>query len=134
MAIIVATGRLGKDAEVRTTQGGTKVVSFSLADDIGWGDRKKTNWLKCAMFGERGVKVAPYLTKGSIVQISGEPEVEAWEKDGKAHGCIKVAVNDVKLFGGGKKDDDAPVAQQARQTRKTVDEHTTGGFDDEIPF
>jgi single-strand DNA-binding protein len=128
MAHLICTGRLGGDAEVRTTTNGTKVVSFSLADDIGWGDKKRTQWIKCAMFGDRGPKVAPYLTKGSIVQIHGEPEAESWVKDGKAHGAIKVIVNDVKLFGGPKRDDE-PVADRGRATRGHDDDMDQG-----IPF
>lgn len=100
MAHLIATGRIGSDAETRELQSGKKVVSFSIADDIGWGEKKRTQWLKCAMFGERAEKVAPYLTKGSIVQIHGEPESESWIKDGEARSTIKVLVNDVKLFGG----------------------------------
>ena len=124
MSVLVVTGRIGKDAEVRETQGGTKVVSFSIADDIGWGDKKRTNWIKAAMFGERGVKVAPYLTKGSIVQVAGEADVEAWLKDGEPRAAIKLTVNDVKLFGGSKKDDDAPRNSGPARGRE----------DDDIPF
>lgn len=127
MAILICAGRLGGDAETRTTQGGTKVVSFSVADDIGWGDKKRTQWLKCAMFGDRATKVAPYLTKGSVIQICGEPESESWkDKNGGARGTIKVVVSDVKLLGAPKRDEE-PVADRGHSTRRD-------DMDSEIPF
>lgn len=124
MAHLIATGRIGSDAETRELQSGKKVVSFSIADDIGWGDKKRTQWLKCAMFGERAEKVAPYLTKGSIVQIHGEPESEAWIKDGEAKSTIKVLVNDVKLFGGS-----SPTGEKPTPKRAARDE-----MDSDMPF
>ena len=134
MAHLICTGRIGNDAETRELQSGKKVVSFSLADDIGWGDKKRTIWLKCAMFGDRAEKVAPYLTKGSIVQIHGEPESEAWIKDGEAKSTIKVLVSDVKLFGGGQRAD-LPIATDTDASKAKRGAAPAGqGFDDDIPF
>lgn len=113
MATIVCTGRLGKDAELKTSQGGTKILAFSIADDIGWGDKKRTQWIQCVMFGDRGEKLAPHMTKGSMVEIVGSPFAEGWiakkrDQDGKqyADAAIKVTVSEIKLHGGGKRHDD----------------------------
>lgn len=105
MATIVVTGRCGKDGELRTLQNGDKVLSFSLADDIGWGDKKTTQWIQCAYFGKRAEAVAQYVTKGAVVEVSGVPSVEAWIKKGTQdpQAAIKVRVNELKLHGGGKR-------------------------------
>ena len=44
MNVWTFSGRVGADAELRTTQSGEKVLSFRVANDIGFGDRKTTQW------------------------------------------------------------------------------------------
>ena len=44
MNVFTATGRLGRDVEVRTTQSGTTVANLAIAVDAGYGDNKKTQW------------------------------------------------------------------------------------------
>lgn len=95
--IIAFSGRIGKDAETRTTQGGETVTSFSVGCNVG---RDKTQWIDCAMFGDRGEKLAPYLLKGTAVGINGRPSVRAWiNKDGEAVPVLGCAVNHVDLLG-----------------------------------
>lgn len=127
MAILVVTGRVGSDGELRELQDGTAVLGFSIADDIGWGDKKTTQWIKCSMFGKRAASVAQYVTKGAIVEVVGTPQVEAWTKKGTSdpQANIKVRVSELKLHGGTKSD--RPVADSGRATRG--DE-----MDDSIPF
>jgi single-strand DNA-binding protein len=121
MATIVATGRVGKDAELRHLQDGTAVLGFSIADDIGWGEKKTTQWIQCALFGARAEKVAQYVTKGTVVEVSGTPTVEAWVKKGTSdpQAAIKIRVNELKLHGGKPADGKPRAANDA---------------DDDIPF
>ena len=58
-----AVGRIGRDAEVRYTQSGTALTVFPLAVDDGIGDKKVTTWIDCAMWGERGTKIAEHIRK-----------------------------------------------------------------------
>jgi single-strand DNA-binding protein len=126
MSTLIVVGRLGGDAELKTTQGGTEVCSFSVAEDIGYGESKKTQWIKCSLFGKRAASLAPYLTKGSMVEVIGRPQVNVWkDKQGEARGNIEVAVSDINLHGGGSKD--RPVADSARATQRSE-------MDQEIPF
>lgn len=121
MAVMVVTGRLGKDAESRETQGGMQVCQFSVADDIGYGEKKSTQWVKATLFGKRAATLAPHLTKGSIVEVTGTPTIEVWaDKNSKEpRGTIALNVLDVRLHGGGRKNesDDKPVADRGRATR-----------------
>jgi len=125
MATICITGRLPRDCEQKRTQQGTAVASFTVPYDIGYGDNKQTVWAQCAMFGTRAEKVAPYLTKGTMVEITGVPQPDAYLKDGEARAALKVNVNELKLHGGGQ---DSPVADNAPAT--------SDGWDrgDDIPF
>ena len=127
MATIVVCGRVGSDGELRRLQDGTAVLGFSVADDIGWGDKKTTQWIKCSLFGKRAESVAQYVTKGSIVEVVGTPQVEAWlnKKDNAPAAAIKVRVAELKLHGGAKSD--RPVADSGRATKGD-------DFNDAIPF
>ena len=120
-------GRLGRDAEVRHLQDGTPICKFTVASDVGFGEKKKTLWLDCAMFRERGEKLARFLTKGTQVFVVGEISVRAWTKDGEARAAIDVRVNDVELLGGG---------QKGETSHDPAMQGPTGGGDinDDIPF
>lgn len=128
MATMILTGRLGKDAELKTLQNDTQVCSWSMAYDTGYGDKKKSHWVKCALFGKRAASLAPHLTKGALVEVTGEPIVSTWKdkSSGEPRGQIEVSVMEVKLHGGNR-ESDRPVADNARATQRNQD-------DDEIPF
>ncbi len=98
MKSITIAGNIGKDAETRTMQDGTKVTGWSVAVDDGFGDRKRTIWFDCSMWGQRGAKLAQFLTKGTKVAVSGD--LSTREHDGKTY--LTVRVNEVTLQGGGR--------------------------------
>lgn len=109
-------GRIGQKAVVRSTDGGQSVTNFSIAVDRGKdkdGEKNAPLWVRATMWGERGKKVAPYLTAGTIVSVSGDIELESYEKEGNTITNIKVRVDQLSLLGGGKKDegdeDECPV-------------------------
>lgn len=74
------TGNIGQDAEVRQA-GKSTVTTFSLATNDGWGDNKKTNWHNLEIWGERGEKIAQYLTKGTNITVQGSLDYQSWEGD-----------------------------------------------------
>ncbi len=118
---IYFTGRLGRDAELRTARD-TEVCGFSVATDIGYGERKKTLWVDCAIFGDRAKKLAPHLTKGKTVAIQGTPDVRAWTKGPDAHAVLQCKVNTLDFVGP--KD----------EGQRTAPMGSGSGMDDEIPF
>ena len=82
---VILVGHLGKDPEIRTTQAGSKVVTFSLATSETWKDRnsgerkEKTEWHRVVIFNENIAQVAErYLKKGSQVYIEGMLETRKW--------------------------------------------------------
>jgi single-strand DNA-binding protein len=130
MLQVTAAGKLGRDAELRTTQQGTRVLGFSLAVDVGFGQHKKTEWLDCAVWGDRAEKLAPYLLKGQSVTVIGEGGLRTWEKNGKNGAAITVNVRELALQGGGKRDD----GQAQQHGGDASGWGNAPGLDDEIPF
>lgn len=101
MNVWTFTGRLGADAELRTTQSGEKVLGFRVANDVGFGDRKTTQWVECSLWGRRGEAIAQYMTKGKQVAVSGELTMREFEKrDGTRGAGLSVRVSEVDFMGG----------------------------------
>lgn len=93
-------GRLGGDPETRYTAAGKAVTEFSVAFDQGFGQSKKTSWVRCAMFGERGEKIGQMVRKGERIGITGSIYTEEFERrDGSKGFSLKCYVSDVTLLG-----------------------------------
>lgn len=132
MSINVFTfaGRVGRDAEIRYTAGGKPVLGFAVAVDVGYGENKSTMWVDCSLWGERGEKLAYYLTKGSIVTVTGEASLQIYQSQGQERTKRACRVNDVQLPALSK-DRSEPTRQDKPRSAPPVNE----GFDsDDIPF
>lgn len=122
MKQITIAGGIGKDAVIRRTNDGDAITGFSVGVNDGYGDKKRTIWFDCSIFGKRGEKLADYLTKGSRVVVSGEFGTREYE--GKTY--LTVRVNEIELMGGGERKEST--AQQEKPSGEPW------GLDDEIPF
>lgn len=101
MNVWTFTGRLGADGELRTTQSGEKVLGFRVANDVGFGERKTTQWVDCSIWGRRAEALAQHLTKGKQVVISGEVTIREFDKrDGTRGAGLSVRVNEIDFTGG----------------------------------
>ena len=86
---VILIGNLGRDPEVRHSQAGKKIVTFSIATSESWKDkntgerREKTEWHRVVIFSEGLAGIAEqYLRKGSKVYIEGSLQTREYEKDG----------------------------------------------------
>lgn len=117
-------GRLGKDPETRTTQGGQAVCSFSVATDHGFGERKKTTWTKVVVFGKQAEFCQKNLIKGDRVAASGALYLDEWEgKNGKQY-TLTMDARDVEKQWDRKNGDDAPADREPARRNNN----------DDIPF
>ena len=118
-------GRLPKNAELKDV-GDNKVSNFSIASDVGFGDRKKTMWIECGMWGKRGEALNDSLKKGQQVILVGELSTREYEKDGQTKTSLSLNVQSL-AFGSAPKD-----AEGQPATNSTT--ITDNDLDDEIPF
>lgn len=121
MQTIIISGNLGSDAVTRQTQKGDKVTAFNVGVQQGWGEQKATNWYRCNVWGERGVKIAEYLLKGVKVFVTGELSIGSYE--GKPQ--YDVRVNEVEW-----ERRQADGSQGAPQSRAPA----AADLDDDVPF
>jgi len=112
MNVLVVSGNIGRDAEVRNA-GGTSVAGFSLAVKSGYGDKAQTVWVDCSLWGKQAESgLVQYLKKGQFVVVTGE--LGTREHEGKTY--VTLRVNNVTL--GGKQD--AQKSAQGQQRSKAI--------------
>jgi single-strand DNA-binding protein len=98
-------GRLGKDPEVRHSQSGDAVASFSVACTESWkkdGEKQeKTAWVNCVAWRKLGEICGEYLQKGSLVYVSGSMQTRKWDdKDGVTRYTTEIVLKEMKMLGG----------------------------------
>jgi single-strand DNA-binding protein len=123
MNVFTFTGNLGKDCRTNTV-GGNSVCNFSVAVTEGYGDRKKTHWIDCALWGKQAESLAPYLLKGAKVAISGEAGLR--EAKGEYPAAITCRVATVTLLGS---------KPDGQQDKPAAAKPAAADFDDsDLPF
>ncbi|MBO1360310.1 single-stranded DNA-binding protein [Acetobacter sacchari] len=137
---VILVGNLGKDPEVRHSQGGQKIVSFSLATSETWNDRQsgerqeRTEWHRIVIFNDRLGDVAErFLSKGRKVYIEGTLQTRKWTgQDGKDNYTTEIVL---PRFGGELTILDTRHNEEGGQGGSTS--RAPGGhsdLDDEVPF
>jgi single-strand DNA-binding protein len=108
---VIIIGRLGKDPEIRYTQGGQPVASFSVATSENWKDAagnraERTEWHRIVVWGKLAELCGEYLAKGRQAYIEGRIQSRAWDdRDGNKRMTTEIVANQV-IFLGTKNDGD----------------------------
>lgn len=137
MNSITFDGRLAADAELRYTPSGEPVLSFRVASDIGYGDKKTTNWFQCQIWGKRGESLKQYLAKGQQVTVYGQLTLREWQdKEGIKRLSPDVRVTELTLQGGKQEGSGQGGGTNPPPQRQTqpAQQQPAPDHDDEIPF
>ena len=128
MNIVILTGRLGKDIELKQTQTGKSVVSFSLAVTR---SKEETDWINCVAWNQTAELMYQYLGKGSLIGVEGRIQTRNYEgRDGRKVYITEVVVDRVEFLESRKNEDDYeqqsdPLQRQAPELNIT---------DQDLPF
>lgn len=100
------TGRLVRDAEFKTLPSGKSLLEMSVAVNTGYGQYKKTTWVKVQQWGDRGANVAAYLIKGTLIGCTGELTTQQWEgkQDGQIHTDLVLSTMNVQILSSKKQE------------------------------
>ncbi len=102
---VILIGNLGKDPELRRTQSGSSVVSFSLATTERWTDKNgakqdKTEWHNIVAWGKLADLANQYLKKGRSAYIEGRITTNSWDdKDGNKRYRTEIVANQIQFLG-----------------------------------
>src|SRR5689334_19482809 len=105
-------GNLGNDPEVRSTSGGNRVATFSLATSRSWNDasgskQEKTEWHRCVVWNTKSSQLADiverYVKKGDKLYVDGRIEYRQWQdKDNQTRYSTEINVRELIMLGGGR--------------------------------
>lgn len=102
---VILSGRLTKDSElsyIASTQ--TPKMSFSLAVERNYQkdkNNKKVDFINCEMLGKHCENLNQYVTKGKLILIEGELNIDNYDKDGERRTYTKVKADRLEFLGGG---------------------------------
>lgn len=123
------TGRLVADATVRKTNNNKEVTGFRLAMNrsyISNGEKvEDTTYVDCSYW--RTTAIAPYLTKGMVVQLYGHMSASAWlDRDGNLRAGLNFHVNEMTPLTASNRQAEQPDQQPAQNTRANTTTRRSG--------
>ncbi len=108
---VTLIGNLGNDPEVRSTTGGNRVATFSLATSRSWNDaggtkQEKTEWHRCVVWNTKSSQLADivekYVKKGDKLYVEGRIEYRQWQdKENQTRYSTEINVRELIMLGGG---------------------------------
>ncbi len=99
----IIMGRLTFDPELRTTNTGLSVTTFTVAVDRGYvkpGEQKKTDFIRCVAWRQQAEFVTKYFRKGSMIAVQGSIQVRNYEdRNGQKREQTEIVVDNVSFCG-----------------------------------
>jgi len=132
---VMLLGRLGKDPEIKHTEGGKTICKFSIATDETWkgsdGEKQsKTTWHNIVVWGKLAEICGQYLSKGKLVFLEGKIQVREWEdKEGAKRVTTEILVSNMVMCGG-REDGEGKPAVKPGGARHGDDSNE----DEDVPF
>jgi single-strand DNA-binding protein len=133
---IMIIGRLGRDPELRYTNSGTPVASFSVATDERWADsdgnrQTRTEWHNVVAWSKLGEICGKYLKKGRLVYIEGRVQTREWDdRDGNKRRTTEIIASNMQML---ESRAEAETSSQGRPSEESKSMEI-GITDDDIPF
>ena len=112
---IIVTGNLTKDMEVEITSNDKVHGKLTIANNVGYGENQKTNFLMCDLYGQRVDTLSKYLVKGAKVLITGQLNVNNVKNDNGWKTYVNVYVEDIEIL----KFAEEPTEEKSNKTTKT---------------
>ena len=137
--LVVLTGRLTADPELKTTPNGIPVTTFSIAVNRNYraGEEQQTDFINIVAWRQRAEFITKYFKKGSMIGIEGSIQTRRYQdKSGNNRTAFEVVVNNAQ-FVESKRDDAGAHAgnEPASFSNADVSDFAEiGGMDDDLPF
>lgn len=136
--LVVLTGRLTADPELKTTPNGIPVTTFSIAVNRNYraGEEQQTDFINIVAWRQRAEFITKYFKKGSMIGIEGSIQTRRYQdKNGNNRTAFEVVVNNAQ-FVESKRDGAAPSENEsaAFSNADASDFAEIGGMDDDLPF
>lgn len=133
--LVVLTGRLTADPELKTTQSGISVTSFSIAVDRRYraGEEKQTDFINIVAWRQSAEFVAKHFRKGNMIGIEGSIQTRKYtDKNGNNKVAFEVIANNVQFVD--KKSDSSETPSEAQEFSNVGSDDFTEISDEAFPF
>ena len=114
---VILTGNLTNDMEVEITSNDKIHGKLSIANNVGYGDNQKTNFINCDLYGQRVDTLSKYLLKGAKVLINGQLNVNNVETDNGWKTYVNVYVEDIELLKFVEEKEESKQSKQSKQSK-----------------
>lgn len=137
--LVVLTGRLTADPELKTTTNGIPVTTFSIAVNRNYraGEEQQTDFINIVAWRQRAEFITKYFKKGSLIGIEGSIQTRRYQdKNGNNRTAFEVVVNNAQFVESKRDGAAAPIANEpASYSNADVSDFAEiGGMDDDLPF
>ena len=137
--LVVLTGRLTADPELKTTPNGIPVTTFSIAVNRNYraGEDQQTDFINIVAWRQRAEFITKYFKKGSMIGIEGSIQTRRYQdKNGTNRTAFEVVVNNAQFVESKRDGAAAPVGGEpaAYSNADVSDFNEIGGMDDDLPF
>ena len=133
--LVVLTGRLTANPELKTTPNGVSVCSFDIAVDSGYGDNKQTNFIKIIAWRGSAEFVTKYFQKGNMIGIEGSIQTRKYQdKNGNNRIAFEVVANNIQFVESKKDDAEQPQADPLTEFAQNNADFVKISTDGDLPF
>lgn len=137
--LVVLTGRLTADPELKTTTNGVAVCNFSIAVNRNYkaGEEQKTDFINVVAFRQRAEFITKYFKKGSMIGIEGSIQTRRYQdKDGNNRTAFEVVVNNAQFVEGKKEGNSTPTTESDPLTSfaERLEDFEKISGEDDLPF
>lgn len=128
---IIIMGRLTRDPELRTTQSGTAVASFTLACERDFADKatgqRGCDFIDCVAWKGTAEFISSHFSKGRMAVVSGRLQIRDWtDRDGNKRKAAEIVAESV-YFADSKRDEDGGKPAQTAQNGAQGQNYNTAG-------
>lgn len=138
--LVVLTGRLTADPELKTTANGIPVTTFSIAVNRNYraGEEQQTDFINVVAWRQRAEFITKYFKKGNLIGIEGSIQTRRYQdKNGNNRTAFEVIVNNAQFVESKRDSSASPAAasEPASYSNADVSDFTEiGDMDDDLPF
>lgn len=135
--IVILTGRLTADPELKTTPNGISVTSFSIAVSRRYrsGEETQADFINIVAWRQTAEFITKYFKKGSMIGIEGSIQTRKYtDKNGNNRTAFEVVANNAQFVESKKDGGTTPGTASSFSNAEADDFAEIGGGDDDLPF
>lgn len=132
---VVLVGRLTAKPELRQTQSGKGVTSFTLACDRQYGRNKEVDFISCVAWDKTAEVIVNYTDKGRLIAVDGRIQTRNYkDRDSKTVYVTEVVVNQVQLLSGREQTEQRPIETPQTTAQPFESNDSVEITADDLPF